>query len=105
MDNDDMWVDEILKELPSVAVPAALQARILADFDARPRRRGLLARLGDLVWPGVPGWRPATALAAALVLGLTVGNYVPLDDLTNGGEQAASIALDQPPGLDSGESS
>lgn len=95
MDQNDMWVDDLLKDLPSVPVRAGLQHRILADFDAQAlrRRSSLLGRFRDAVWPGAPLWRPATILAAALVMGVVAGNYVPLEDA----EQTASIALDQPP--------
>lgn len=103
---DDMWVDEVLKQLPSVPVPAALQARILGDFDAHPARRILFDRLRDAVWPGAPLWRPASALAAALAFGLAVGTFVPLEQASASSEQTASIKLDQPPSyVDSGENS
>lgn len=102
MDQDGMWVDHALRELPSVPVPAALQARILADFDGAAARRWSLRKAFDTVWPGVPLWRPATVLAAALVVGIAAGIYVPLED---GGEQTVSIALDAPPSFDLGESS
>jgi len=101
---DEEWTQDVLKDLPSVSVPPALERRILADFDAQAARRrdGWLAGLRDAVWPGVPLWRPAGALAFALVVGVTVGTYLPLDD---GVEQTASVALDAPPSFELGESS
>lgn len=102
MDTDEMWADALLKELPSVPAPAALERRILADFDRLAARPRLLDRLREAVWPGVPLWRPAGALAAALVLGVIAGSYVPLEDAS---EQTATIALDEPPSFDLGETS
>src|SRR5882762_9733763 len=103
MDQDDMWTGELLKDLPSVPVPGALEQRILGDFDclAAQRGRGLAgfaALLRDAVWPGAPLWRPAGVLAFALAVGVTVGTYVPLEEiLSDGAEQTASVALDAPP--------
>lgn len=102
MDQDEMWAEALLKELPSVPVPAGLERRILADFDRLAARPRLFDRLRDAVWPGVPLWRPAGALAFALVVGAIAGSYVPLEDST---EQTATIALDEPPSFDLGESS
>jgi len=103
MDQDGMWVDHALKELPSVPVPAGLEARILGDFDRMAARRGgFFARLRETVWPDAPLWRPAGALAAALVIGIAVGDAVPLEDE---GDQATVVALDQPPSFELGESS
>lgn len=81
--DDQAFADAVLKALPTTAVPAALEARILADFDrvaARPRP-GLMAYWltgwVERLWPGAPAWQPASVLALSLVLGLTAGALVP----------------------------
>ncbi|MBV9991810.1 MAG: hypothetical protein JOZ72_11000 [Alphaproteobacteria bacterium] len=103
MDDDAMWAEALLKDLPGVPAPAALERRILADFDrVAARRRGWFASLSGMVWPGAPAWQPAAVLAAALVVGIVAGSAVPLEDTT---EQAATIALDAPPSFDLGEAS
>jgi hypothetical protein len=107
-DQDAMWLESALKTLPTVPVPAGLEQRILADFDAHAARRrtGLLARLRDAVWPGAPVWRPAFVFGAALVIGLTAGILIPLEDsVAEGSEQTAAISLDAPPAFEIGESS
>lgn len=102
MEQDEMWVSALMRELPSAPVTPELQARILADFDRVPKRRGWARRLAEAVWPGAPLWRPAGALAFALVLGVVVGSYLPLEETA---EQTATIALDEAPIFDLGETS
>lgn len=108
MDQDTMWLENALEGLPTVPVPAGLERRILADFDraAARRRSSLLVRLRDAVWPGAPVWRPAFVFSAALVLGLTAGILVPLEDASaESSEQTAAVSLDAPPAFEIGESS
>ncbi|MDR3526245.1 MAG: hypothetical protein P4L57_03130 [Rhizomicrobium sp.] len=83
-DTDDAaFASKFLKALPTQAVPAALEARILADFDrlALGRGKGWMARFAsgwsELLWPGAPLWQPASLLALSLVVGLTAGAFVP----------------------------
>ena len=102
MEQDEMWASALLKDLPSVPVTPGLQARILADFDRGAARRGWTSRLAEAVWPGAPLWRPATALAAALALGVLAGSTLPLEETA---EQSAIIALDEAPSFDLGEAS
>src|ERR1700760_1354757 len=107
-DQDTMWVENALKTLPAVPVPAGLEARILADFDAVAvrRRSSLLARFRDAVWPGAPVWRPAFVFGTALVIGLTAGILVPLEEASaESSEQTAAISLEAPPTFEIGESS
>jgi len=91
---DAAFADSALRALPSVPVPAALEARILADFDAiaAQLRRGALSRLlrrwQNLIWPGAPLWKPASVLALSLIIGLTAGVLVPSTTLS--GEQTVS---------------
>ena len=83
--DDAAFAQGALNALPSVAVPAALERRILADFDAvaaRPPRARFVGRLRDAVWPGAPVWKPASVLALSLVIGLAAGALVPSADLT-----------------------
>jgi len=60
------------------AAPPGLNHRLLAAYDAAMARRpGLLTRLADLLWPGMPAWAPGAALGLALLLGLAVGVALP----------------------------
>ena len=81
------------------AEPAsALQARILADFDAVSARRARwsVSRLVDAVWPGAPVWKPACALGLSLMIGLGVGALLPV----SGALDETNVAF--APGLDFG---
>jgi hypothetical protein len=107
-DDDAVWVTEVLKGLPTVPVPAALQLSILATFDAvvARRRASVIARFRDVVWPGAPAWRPAVALAISLFVGVAAGTLVPLEGaMANSNEQSASVAFDAPPSFDLDENS
>lgn len=78
--DDVRFAEEILKGLPTTAVPAALSARILADFDrvmAPSRIRLVVGRIGERLWPGAPIWQPASILALSLAIGLMVGAFLP----------------------------
>jgi hypothetical protein len=91
MERDDVAdaavTQRALSALPTVPVPPALAARILADFDAvqgaRAKRAAPLARWREALWPGAPLWKPATVLALSLIVGLTVGAFLPAGDSTS----------------------
>lgn len=108
---DALWVARMLQELPPVPVTPGLQARVLASFDAVTERRrtgvrGLLHRLGEMVWPGAPAWQPAAVLAASLAIGIVAGTFVPVEQaLADGVEQPGAVALDALPNFDLGENS
>jgi hypothetical protein len=109
---DAAWLSGIMRELPSVPVTPALQARLLATFDSVSARRdfgpvGALRRLGEAIWPGAPAWQPVAVLAASLAIGIAAGSLLPLEEaLADGVDQpAAAIALDAPPSFELGESS
>ena len=108
---DAVWLDDVLKVLPTVPVPAALQENILSSFDAVVTRRdagfvGAMRRLAAAIWPGAPAWRPAAALAFSLLIGVMAGTLMPLEDaIADSNEQAASVALDAPPAFDLDENS
>jgi hypothetical protein len=77
---DDL--DRLLARVDEPAVPPALRRRILADFDrlaARPGPARLWRRAADAIWPGVPAWQPAAALALALLIGFGVAIATPLE--------------------------
>jgi hypothetical protein len=83
---NDRDKDEMLERLLARAAPplvsAALERRVLADFDriaARWTLTRLIDRVADALWPGAPVWQPACAFAAALVIGLGVAAFAPLD--------------------------
>jgi len=105
--NDAQWVGGALGRLSTVPVPAALEVRILGDFDrlTERRRASWLAPLLETIWPGAPAWRPAAALAGALAVGLAMGVLVPLGDEASATEQSASVMLDALPAFEIGENS
>jgi hypothetical protein len=103
--NDAQFAHEILKSLPTMAVPAALEARILADFDRvtahRGRRAGWFGRIGETLWPGAPAWQPASVLALSLAIGLMAGGFVPSPAVsTTTSDQVVTAALDSAPLID-----
>jgi len=110
--SDGLWLSAVLQELPSVPATPALQARVLASFDAVSGKRrsgpgGLLRHLGATIWPGAPAWQPAAVLGASLAIGIGAGLLLPLEEaLADGVDQpVAGIALDAPPSFELGESS
>ncbi|MDE2266716.1 MAG: hypothetical protein KGL29_12500 [Alphaproteobacteria bacterium] len=107
--SDAEFVGRVLSSLPSVAVPSALEASILAGFDraaAAGLYRSWLARLSqgmrDAVWPGAPVWKPAVVFALSLIVGLVAGAVVPSSDVlpAAGTVQSQSLAYDTTPALD-----
>ena len=113
--DDAGWLDGLIKAQPTVAVPAELEARLLASFDEVTAKReasvgAAIAKLGgrvrDAVWPGAPAWKPASVLALSLAVGVFAGNYLPLGDVVSDQtEQTASVTLDAPPAFDLDENS
>ena len=111
----DRWLTDVMAALPSVPVPAALEAQILASFDAVAARRnrgfigfmrGTIGSMRDAVWPGAPAWQPATALALALVIGVAAGALIPFEDaFADNSDQSLALVLDSPPSFDIGENS
>jgi hypothetical protein len=108
---DAVWLDSALKSLSTVPVSAVLQQNILVSFDTTTAWRragvgGAMRRLAATVWPGVPAWRPAAALAFSLVVGVMAGTLIPLEDaMADSGEQTVGVALDAPPAFDLNENS
>lgn len=90
--DDAQFVHQVLASLPTTAVPAALEARLMADFDrlAARQRAGVWRRIGDHLWPGVPAWKPVSVLAASLAMGLMAGIFVPSPATTTAVAAAAS---------------
>lgn len=75
--DDQAFVDQLVQQsrMPEdVAVPLALEMRIMAGFDAAfAPRPALLRRAVAAIWPGASLWQPGFALALALVCGLGLG--------------------------------
>jgi hypothetical protein len=99
-DGDAEFAARALAMLPVAAVPPALARRVLADYDAVLARRAAprrpLAAVAAFFWPGVPAWKPATVLAAALLIGLAAGALVPAPGDTSADQiQLAGLASDQ----------
>ena len=86
----------LLKALPTTAASSSLEARILADFDRVAHGHGGLARFtlrwADRLWPGVPLWQPATALALSLMIGLAAGTFVPTSTSSTTIDQSFTVA-------------
>lgn len=98
--DDKAFAGRLLQSLPTVAVPSALEARLLADFDriAAARQPGKVKRIAwgwaERLWPGVPAWQPASLLVLSLVIGLTAGAFVPsLNSASAAANSDQSVAL------------
>ena len=109
-ESDAAFASHVLAALPTETVSAALEARILADFDAALARRRTsprftaarwAERLRDMVWPGAPAWKPASVFALSLMVGLAAGAFVPSASAeTDNSDQVQTVALDHTPSLD-----
>jgi hypothetical protein len=81
--SDQAFADRAVKRLPLVPPSAGFEAALLAAYDAwnAERRNGSwaaawkmgLRRFSETIWPGAPIWAPASALAAALLVGAGIG--------------------------------
>ena len=101
--SDAEFADRALARLPAVTPAPGFEAALLAAYDGWQVRRpagpwaafqGTVRALADLVWPGVPLWAPASAFAAALLLGVGLGAMLP-----GGGGQRMAFSLEQTPGF------
>ncbi len=104
---DTEFAADLIGRLPTAAVSAALQARILADFDRVVAERApgalgrLLGRWRDAVWPGAPVWQPASLLALSLAIGLMAGTLVPSSTFsTSTASDQTLTAVETAPALD-----
>jgi len=70
-------VERAVAGAPSLRASPELMARVLADAP-HARRGGAFAGMFAAIWPFGPTWRPALALAAALILGVVTGYTAPL---------------------------
>ena len=89
-------LDGLLGDLPEVEPSLALRTRIL-EAAPQPARTWSerWARIAEVVWPFGPSWQPVSALAAAAVLGITVGLVVPdVSPVDNDPTVVAEVALD-----------
>lgn len=82
---DDKDLDAMLGEAAKAghgAPASALQQRVLADFDrvAARRAHSWIKVAGEWLWPGVPLWQPAAALALSLAIGIFAGTLTPFEN-------------------------
>ena len=98
---DRIFVDRALRRLPRSAPSARLEAALMAGYDAWniERKKGAWAAVkagvrgfSETIWPGTPLWVPASALAAALLVGAGLGAALPV---VTAAEQSG-FSLEQP---------
>jgi hypothetical protein len=89
-------IDRALATLPPPAISPELRVRILEDFTRQSGRNpgAWLRRQLDSIWPGVPLWQPAAALAVSLAIGFGIGVFVPLS--SGDDEVTSTLSLDAP---------
>ncbi len=88
-------LDRMLDEAPSVEPSAELRQRVLEGVPqpAVPWTRRL-ADVVDALWPFGPVWQPATALAVAAILGVSVGLVAPGSGSETEATVVAEVALE-----------
>lgn len=96
---DRDFVDRALQQLPPPAPSAGFEAALMAGYDAwnaernngtRVAIRAGLCGFSDMIWPGAPLWVPASALAAALLVGAGLGAALPA------AAEQSGFSLEQP---------
>ncbi|MBL6852872.1 MAG: hypothetical protein ISS15_01155 [Alphaproteobacteria bacterium] len=103
---DDAALDRLLDQAEHPVASSALERRVLADFhrvNARWSFLKLARRIGDAIWPDTPAWQPVGALAVALLIGLGVAVFAPLDIAQQEDATANVFALDGSPDVDAGQ--
>lgn len=103
---DDATLDRLLDKGERPVASATLERRILADFDrvnARWSFTKLVRGVSEAIWPGSPVWQPVGALAMALIIGLGVAVFAPLDIAQQDDATANVFALDGSPDVDAGQ--
>ncbi len=87
MMDDARKLDDLLDSLPVADPSPELAGRILAAAPvAAPqlpphRRSSWFRRSFGTLWPELPTWRPAAALAASLACGLVTGAFLPAEEI------------------------
>ena len=85
--DDARKLDDLLDSLPVAEPSPELAGRILAaapvaaPAPAASRRSGWVGRFLGALWPELPAWRPAAALAASLACGLVTGAFLPAEEI------------------------
>ena len=84
--SDHAFADHAIQRLTLVEPSSGFEAALLAGYDAWNAERAKgpwaawkagLRRFCETIWPGAPVWAPASALAAALLIGAGVGAILP----------------------------
>lgn len=99
-------LDHALASAPPPLVPAALEHRLIADFDRAQQRwslRKTITSVAQIVWPGAPLWQPAAVFAVALTFGIALAILAPLDLRPSDDSSASIFALDAAPDSDAGQ--
>jgi len=99
-------LDRALASVISPPVSAALERRLLADFDRAQRRWSLhkaINSVAQIVWPGAPLWQPAAVFGVALTFGIALAILAPLDMRPTDDSSAGNFALDAAPDSDVGQ--
>lgn len=105
---EGLRLDNALESVLAVAPSIDLRARILRDFEIARKRSAaastasrfgaIVERIRDAVWPGVPVWKLASALAVSLVIGLVAGTIIPAE-FASRDENDQLLVLDSGPSL------
>jgi hypothetical protein len=99
--SDQAFVRQALAHLPPTSPSPRFEAALLAAYDAWKveREKGVWAAwkaglncFSEIVWPGAPSWAPASALAAALLAGASLGSLFPAAANT----EPLGFSLEQP---------
>lgn len=94
------FAERAFRTLPPARVSMALEARIMAGFDAAMARRqqspgNRLRAALHAAFPGIRPWQPAFAFAMALMIGGVAGTFLPRPAATSAAPAAiASIDSD-----------
>jgi hypothetical protein len=99
-------LDLALSSSPPPAISAALERRLLSDFDRAQRRwslRKLIDSVTQIVWPGAPIWQPAAVFGLALAFGIALAILAPLDLRPSEDGSTSVFALDATPDSDAGQ--